>query len=155
MAGSIIVSDLGPSGSTGPSGPSGPTGASSTVSGPSGPSGAAGPSGASSVYAINTQTASYTAVYSDSSAIVRMNVASANTFSIPVSTSPTDFEIGSSITVWQMGSGQTTIQATTSGTTSIFSTSITPSTPRLRAQYSSAVATKVATNLWYVAGDVV
>jgi ribonuclease HIII len=84
-----------------------------------------------------------------------MNVASANTFSIPVSTSPTDFEIGSSITVWQMGSGQTTIQATTSGTTTIQSTGASSAAPKLRTQYSSAVITKVAANLWYVAGDVV
>jgi hypothetical protein len=94
-------------------------------------------------------------VYSDSSAIVRMNVASANTFSIPVSTSPTDFEIGSSITVWQMGSGQTTIQATTPGTTTIESTGASSAAPKLRAQYSSAVIVKMAANLWYVAGDVV
>jgi hypothetical protein len=84
-----------------------------------------------------------------------MNVASGNTFSIPVSTSPTDFEIGSSITIWQMGVGQTTIQATTSGTTFIYSTGAIPAQPRLRTQYSSAVITKVAADLWYVAGDVV
>jgi hypothetical protein len=84
-----------------------------------------------------------------------MNVGSANTFSIPVSTSPTDFEIGSSITIWQMGSGQTTIQATTSGTTTIQSIAAAPAAPKLRTQYSSAVITKVAADLWYVAGDVV
>ena len=152
-----LVRSIGPSGPTGASGPTGPTGPTGATgpSGSTGSTGVTGPTGTSSVYAINTQTASYTAVYSDSSAIVRMNVGSSNTFSIPVSTSPTDFEIGSSITVWQMGSGQTTIQATNSGTTTIASTGSTSAAPKLRTQYSSAVITKVAANLWYVAGDVV
>jgi hypothetical protein len=152
-----LVRSIGPSGPTGASGPTGPTGPTGATgpSGSTGPTGVTGPTGTSSIYAINTQTASYTAVYSDSSAIVRMNVESGNTFSIPVSTSPTDFEIGSSITIWQMGSGQTTIQASDSGTTLIKSTGATIAAPKLRTQFSSAVATKLAANLWYVAGDVV
>jgi len=143
-----LVRSIGPSGPIGLTGPTGATG-------PSGPTGATGPSGAASVYSINTQTASYTAVYSDSSAIVRMDVGSANIFSIPVSTSPTDFDIGASITIWQMGVGPTTISASNSGTTFIKSTGATLAAPKLRTQFSSAVATKVAANLWYVAGDVV
>jgi len=152
-----LVRSIGPSGPTGATGPTGPTGPSGAtgLSGATGATGVTGPSGAASVYAINTQTASYTAAYSDSSAIVRMNVGSDNTFSIPVSTSPTDFEIGSSITVWRMGAGITTIQASNSGTTVIQSTGASAAAPKLRAQYSSAVITKVAANLWYVAGDVV
>jgi hypothetical protein len=154
--------DTGPTGATGDTGPTGATGdtgatGSTGLTGPTGSSitGPTGSTGASSIYTINTQTDTYTAVYSDSSAIVRMNSSSTNTFNIPVSTSPTDFEIGSSITVWQMGTGQTTIQASNSGTTLIKSTGADVAAPKLRTQFSSAVATKVAANLWYVAGDVV
>ncbi len=156
----------GPTGPTGVTGPTGATGPISTTPGPTGPTGVTGPSGAtgptgvtgptgaSSVYGINTQTTSYTATYADASNIVRMNSASSNNFSIPVSTSPTDFAIGHSITVWQMGTGQTTILAANSGTTTIQSTASTPAAPKLRTQFSSAVITKVDNNLWYVAGDI-
>ena len=104
-------------------------------------------------YTINAQTASYTPVLSDAAAIVTMSVGSANTFSIPTNASVA-YAIGSQITVIQIGAGQTTIQAVTSGTTTIASVGGTSAAPKLRAQYSSATAIKVATDLWYVVGDI-
>jgi hypothetical protein len=104
-------------------------------------------------YTINAQTASYTPVLSDAAAIVTMNVGSANTFSIPTNASVA-YAVGSQITVIQIGSGQTTIQAVNSGTTTIASVGGTSAAPKLRAQYSSATAIKVATDVWYVVGDI-
>jgi len=106
------------------------------------------------IYTINAQTsASYTTALSDAAAIVTMNNGSANTFSIPTNAS-VQYPVGSSITVIQIGAGQTTINAVSSGTTTIASTGATPTAPVLRAQYSSATCIKVATDTWYVVGDI-
>lgn len=105
-------------------------------------------------YSINAQTASYTAVLNDGGAVVTMTVSSANNFSIPTNSS-VGFPVGSSITIIQAGTGQTTIQAVTSGTTTIASTAATANAPKLRAQYSTATALKIATDTWYVFGDIV
>lgn len=105
-------------------------------------------------YAINAQTTSYTTVLNDGGAIVTMTNASANTFSIPTNSS-VGFPVGSSITIIQAGTGQTTIQAVTSGTTTVASTAATAAAPKLRAQYSTATAVKIATDTWYVFGDIV
>jgi hypothetical protein len=105
-------------------------------------------------YTINAQsTTSYTTVLSDAAAIVTTNNASANTFRLPTNGNVA-YPIGSSITVIQIGAGQTTINAVTSGTTTIASTGATPAAPALRAQYSSATCIKVATDTWYVVGDI-
>jgi hypothetical protein len=82
-----------------------------------------------------------------------MNVGSANTFSIPTNAS-VGYAIGSQITVIQIGAGQTTIQAVTSGTTTIASTGGTSAAPKIRAQYAVATCIKVATDTWYVTGDI-
>ena len=42
----------------------------------------------------------------------------------------------------------------TSGTTTISSTGATATAPKLRAQYSAATCIKVATDTWYVVGDI-
>jgi hypothetical protein len=104
-------------------------------------------------YAINAQTSSYTPVLNDGGAVVTMTSASANTFSIPTNSS-VGFPVGSSITIIQAGAGQTTIQAVTSGTTTVASTGATASAPKLRAQYSTATVLKIATDTWYVFGDI-
>jgi len=109
--------------------------------------------GSTITYAINAQTSSYTAVLNDGGAIVTMANASANTFSIPTNSS-VGFPVGSSITIIQAGTGQTTIQAVTSGTTTVASTAATASAPKLRAQYSTATCLKIATDTWYVFGDI-
>lgn len=105
-------------------------------------------------YSVNAVTsAAYTSVASDAAAIVTMNNASANTFSIPTNAS-VPYAVGSTITLIQIGAGQTTINAVSSGTTTIASTGATPAAPVLRAQYSSATCIKVATDTWYVVGDI-
>ena len=106
-------------------------------------------------YSINAVTsAAYTSVATDAAAIVTMNNASANTFSIPTNAS-VGYAIGSTITIIQIGAGATTINAVSSGTTTIASTGATPAAPVLRAQYSSATCIKVATDTWYVVGDII
>ena len=103
---------------------------------------------------LNAQTASYTAVLTDNrNKLVTMNVATANDFLIPTNASVA-FPIGSVINVIQIGAGETTIKAVTSGTTTISSTGATATAPKLRAQYSAASCIKVATDTWYVVGDI-
>jgi hypothetical protein len=103
--------------------------------------------------AFDAETASYTAVLANSSQVVTMNNASANTFSIPTNASVA-FPIGTQINVLQIGAGQTTIQAVTAGTTTINSTGASAVAPKLRARYSAATCLKAGTDLWYVFGDI-
>ena len=103
---------------------------------------------------LNAQTATYTVVLTDNrNKLVTMSVAGANDFLIPTNASVA-FPIGSVINVIQIGAGQTTIKAVTSGTTMISSTGATATTPKLRAQFSAASCIKVATDTWYVVGDI-
>ena len=103
---------------------------------------------------LNAQTASYTAVLTDNrNKLVTMNVATANDFLIPTNASVA-FPIGSVINVIQIGAGKTTIEAVTPGTTTISSTGATATAPELRAQFSAASCIKVATDTWYVVGDI-
>lgn len=106
---------------------------------------------------INARTASYTpsaSDVSDNGKLITMSVGSANTFSIPTNANNA-YSIGTQILVVQIGTGQTTIQAVTSGTTTIASNAATSNAPKLRTQYSSATCIKVATDTWYVLGDIV
>ena len=103
---------------------------------------------------LNAQTATYTVVLTDNrNKLVTMSVASANDFLIPTNASVA-FPIGSVINVIQIGAGETTIKAVTSGTTTISSTGATATAPKLRAQFSAASCIKVATDTWYVVGDI-
>jgi hypothetical protein len=109
---------------------------------------------AGSKVTLNAQTATYTAVLADAEQkLVTMSVASANDFLIPTNASVA-FPVGTIINVIQIGAGQTTIKAVTSGTTTISSTGATATTPKLRGQYSAASCIKVATDTWYVIGDI-
>lgn len=109
---------------------------------------------AGSKVTLNAQTATYTAVLADADQkLITMSVASANDFLIPTNASVA-FAVGTVINVIQIGAGQTTIKAVTSGTTTISSTGATATTPKLRAQYSAASCIKVATDTWYVVGDI-
>lgn len=103
---------------------------------------------------LNAQTATYTAVLTDNrNKLVTMSVATANDFLIPTNANVA-FPIGSVINVIQIGAGQTTIEAVTPGTTTISSTGATATAPVLRAQFSAASCIKVATDTWYVVGDI-
>ena len=109
---------------------------------------------AGSKVTLNAKTASYTVVLSDADQkLVTMNVGSANNFQIPTNASVA-YPVGSVLNVIQIGAGQTTIQAVTSGTTTISSTGATATAPKLRAQFSAASCIKVATDTWYVVGDI-
>lgn len=103
---------------------------------------------------LNAKTATYTAVLTDNrNKLVTMSVAGANDFTIPTNASVA-FPIGSVINVIQIGAGQTTIKAVTPGTTTISSTGASAVAPKLRAQFSAASCVKVATDTWYVIGDI-
>jgi hypothetical protein len=103
---------------------------------------------------LNAQTATYTAVLTDNrNKLVTMSVSTANDFLIPTNANVA-FPVGSVINVIQIGTGQTTIKAVTSGTTTISSTGAVSTAPVLRARYSAATCIKVATDTWYVVGDI-
>lgn len=97
----------------------------------------------------------YTFVLTDANnELITASNSSAQTYSIPTNAS-VQFPIGAQINIIQIGTGQVTINAVTSGTTTIASTGATSAAPKLRAQYSSATCIKVATDTWYVIGDIV
>ena len=95
----------------------------------------------------------YTFVLSDADQkLVTASNASAQTYSIPTNASVA-FPIGTVINIIAIGAGQVTIQAVTSGTTTVLSNGGTAAAPKLRVQYSAASCIKVATDTWYVVGD--
>jgi hypothetical protein len=96
---------------------------------------------------INTQTASYTLVLADLGKYVRMNVATANTLTVPPNSSVA-FAIGSVITLRQYGVGQTTVVAGSGVTIN------TAETLKLRKRHSSVSLIKIATDEWDITGDV-
>lgn len=96
----------------------------------------------------------YTFVLQDANnELITASNASTQTYSIPTNASVA-FPIGSQINIIQIGAGQVTINAVTSGTTTVLSNVGTPAAPKLRGQYSSATLVKVATDAWYVIGDI-
>jgi hypothetical protein len=95
---------------------------------------------------VNNQTASYIAALSDANNIVTMNVATANTFTIPANAT-VNFPVGTAIVVIQLGVGQVTLTAAVGVT---FDTSSSTTT---RAQYSVTTLIQIATNIWVLAGD--
>lgn len=102
--------------------------------------------------AINAQTGTtYTAVLSDSSKIVEMNNASANTFTIPLNSSVA-YPIGSQITIVQTGVGATTL-VVTAGVTLNCTPQVSTNAAKLRTQYSSCTLIKRAENTWIALGD--
>ena len=102
---------------------------------------------------LNAQTTTYTVVLGDAYKLVTMSNAAANDFQIPTNANVA-FPVGTVINVIQIGAGQTTIKAVTPGTTTISSTGATAAEPDLRAQFSAASCIKVATDTWYVVGDI-
>ncbi len=99
---------------------------------------------------INPQTVAYELVLADNGKIVEVSSASAVTLSIPTNANQA-FATGAQITILQTSTGQVTIAATTPGTTTVNGT---PGL-KLRAQWSSAVCVKRATDSWVVLGDLV
>jgi len=110
---------------------------------------------ASAALALNAQTGTtYTFVLTDAdNKLVTASNASAQTYSIPTNANVA-YAIGSQINIIAIGAGQVTINAVTSGTTTVLSNGATAASPKLRVQYSSATLIKVATDTWYVVGDI-
>jgi hypothetical protein len=103
---------------------------------------------------INANTATtYTFVLTDNGKLVTSSNASAQTLSIPTNASVA-FPIGTQINVIQIGAGQVTVNAVTSGTTTVLSNAATAAAPKTRNQYAALTAIKVATDTWYVIGDI-
>jgi hypothetical protein len=99
------------------------------------------------VVTANRQTGNYTLVLGDAGKVIEMNVAGANTLTVPPNSSVA-FEIGTTLEGVQYGAGQTTITPG-SGVT------IRSSGGKLKttAQYSSFTLRKIATNEWIAAGE--
>ena len=91
---------------------------------------------------IQAKTASYTLVAADNGKVITMNVASANTLTVPAS-----LAVGFNCTIIQIGAGQTTITA--SGTT-LNSVS---SFLKISAQHGSASIISYVSNVYNVAGS--
>jgi hypothetical protein len=76
-----------------------------------------------------------------------MNVATANTLTIPLNSS-VPFAIGQVIELIQDGAGQTTVTPTGGVTIKSFS-----GLTKLSGQYAAATLTKIATDTWYLIGN--
>lgn len=96
----------------------------------------------------NRQTASYTLVLADASKLVEMNVATANNLTVPLN-STVAFPVGTQILLSQYGAGQTTVVATGGVTINSSGGKL-----KLNVQYSGATLIKIATNEWYLFGDI-
>jgi hypothetical protein len=104
--------------------------------------------------ALNAQTGTtYTFALTDNGKLVTASNASAQTYSIPTNAT-TAFAIGTQINLIQIGAGQVTVSAATPGTTTVLSNAATPAGPKCRNQYAALTAIKVATDVWYVIGDI-
>lgn len=99
------------------------------------------------VATIDEKSANYTLALTDATKFIKMNVATANTVTVPTNASVA-FPVGSQIHIIQYGSGKTQV-IPVSGTVTIYAT---PGT-YLRAQYSSATLLKCDTNIWMLMGD--
>ena len=113
-----------------------------------------GTTSASAQLNLNAQTGTtYTFVLTDAdNKLVTASNAATQTYSIPTNASVA-YPVGSQINIIAIGAGQVTINAVTPATTTIASTGATSASPKLRVQYSSATLIKVATDTWYVVGD--
>jgi hypothetical protein len=97
----------------------------------------------------NRKTSSYTLVLTDQNDIIEMNVATANNLTVPLN-STVAFPIGTEIAITQYGAGKTTIVAT--GGVTLRSAGGLLS---IGAQYAMVTLVKVATDEWYVVGNLI
>lgn len=96
----------------------------------------------------NRQTASYTLVLSDADKLVEINNASANNLTVPPNSSVA-FSTGTQILLAQYGAGQTTVVAGSGVTIRSNGGKL-----KLSAQYSGATLIKIASDEWYLFGDI-
>lgn len=97
--------------------------------------------------AINTQTANYTLVLADAGGLLRMNVATANTVTIPPNSSVA-FPTGTQMFLSQAGAGQTTLVAGSGVTINSFGAKL-----KFAGQYAGVTLVKIATNTWNAYGN--
>lgn len=97
----------------------------------------------------NRQTASYTLALTDQNKIVEMNVATANNLTVPPN-STVAFPIGTEIAISQYGAGKTTVVAGAGVTLRSAGGLLS-----VGAQYAMVSCVKVATNEWYVVGNLI
>ena len=96
----------------------------------------------------NRQTASYTLALTDADKLVEMNVATANNLTVPLNSSVA-FAIGTKIDIAQYGAGQTTFVATSGVTVRSAGGAL-----KIVGQYSAATLVKIATDEWYLIGNI-
>jgi hypothetical protein len=95
---------------------------------------------------IPAKTSAYLVASGDQNDLIQLN----GTFTVSIPTDATfNFDIGTQISLLNIGTGVITIAATTPGTTTV---NATPGL-KLRAQWSSATLIKRAANTWVVVGD--
>jgi hypothetical protein len=97
----------------------------------------------------NRQTASYTLVLADANKLVEMNVATANTLTVPTNATVA-FPIGTQILIAQYGAGAVTITAASGVTLRSESSKL-----KTNGQYSGATLVKIATDEWYAFGNLI
>ena len=97
---------------------------------------------------IKDQTASYTLVLADAGKLIRQNVGTANTVTIPANASVA-FPIGTQISVSQAGAGQTTLTPATGVTINSPG-----SATKTRVQFSTAKLVKTGADVWLLSGDI-
>jgi len=86
-------------------------------------------------------------VLTDAAKVVEMNVATANTLTVPANASVA-FAVGTQILVLQTGAGQTTIAGDSGVTVNSSGSAL-----KLSGQWSSAVLVKRGTDSWVAVGD--
>jgi hypothetical protein len=94
---------------------------------------------------ISSKTAAYTLIATDVGTLVEINMASANTLTVPTNASVA-YPIGAQINLLQTGAGQVTVGGagvTINGTPGL----------KLRAQWSAATLIKRGTDTWVLIGD--
>lgn len=105
-------------------------------------------SGFISTLEINNQSVSYTLILSDANKLIQLNVATANTITVPLNSSVA-YPIGTQIIISQNGIGQTSFVATGGVTINSADGAL-----KLRVQYSTATLIKVDTDTWLLKGDI-
>ena len=101
-----------------------------------------------SLITLNNQTGTtYTLVLTDKDKLIEMENAAANTLTVPLNSSVA-FDVGTQILIVQKGAGTTTIAAA-AGVTLLSK----DSNLDIGGQYGAATCIKIATDTWYVIGD--
>lgn len=97
---------------------------------------------------INTKTASYVLVLGDAGELIRMNVGSANTVTVPPNSSVA-FPIGTQLVVSQAGAGQVTVVAGAGVTINSAGGAL-----KTRLQHSALTLIKTLSDTWLCSGDI-